>query len=450
MVDKLSQKMSDAIKDGYRAQIRSGLGFNLSDTRTRNALFRRKLIYNANATDPGECDPDDNESDNDVLVLNEKGIELAKSFFMPNPGEYLSVNDAANNLGIPGEVREVLKPGDAEVYYMTHEGFSKWHSKLAFSENKELPTPEEIVDGVDDNDNHLWVQIGKVNATIDNLDKLSYALQGDFWSPNGEADWIMSSMNGGPGHTTLSVGDAIKVDERWFVAMGFGWDEIKEPTLPLPPEQSHVQTIETESTTITGNDQIPICEICKTLMEKDVMWGWECPKCDREDESGKEDTNKDENDDNEDDEDDDEDDDEEPMVFTSLDDEDEDGEDEDEDETSPPSLDITPTTLVEEVGETESIDKCYDCGGTWSHECPGCGKKIEERYCASCDVEGDFVCIRCRGKDCSDCGKAMELDELKKIQEWVCPNCCIRIPRDDNPEVEVAVGHQGRYLFDFY
>lgn len=76
---------------------------------------------------------------------------------------------------------------------------------------KELPTRESL--------SKDYVLVGEIGEK--ELEVVFIAMQGEMWSPNGEAREMIEAL--GLGHTSLSVGDVIEVDGvMWLVApVGF-------------------------------------------------------------------------------------------------------------------------------------------------------------------------------------------------------------------------------------
>lgn len=74
--------------------------------------------------------------------------------------------------------------------------------------------------------NNLWKThdfIGKIGETDKN--KIFISLQGENWSPNGEANELIE--NGGANHTSMSVGDIIRYPNgSVFVCRPMGWELI--------------------------------------------------------------------------------------------------------------------------------------------------------------------------------------------------------------------------------
>jgi len=70
---------------------------------------------------------------------------------------------------------------------------------------------------------HMLVR-GAVSAL--DIDNLFYLMQGEIWSPNGEARPLIQKL--GLSHTSMSVGDvAYDISEnKWYVCEFMGWKEL--------------------------------------------------------------------------------------------------------------------------------------------------------------------------------------------------------------------------------
>ncbi len=66
------------------------------------------------------------------------------------------------------------------------------------------------------------VLLGSVQET--NLDTLFGALQGEAWSPEGEARELIRSKE--LSHTSMSVGDVVEVHGKAYVCRPMGWAEL--------------------------------------------------------------------------------------------------------------------------------------------------------------------------------------------------------------------------------
>lgn len=51
-------------------------------------------------------------------------------------------------------------------------------------------------------------------------------LQGEIWSPNGEANSLIKSK--GLSHTSMSVGDFIKIGSKFYFCKPVGWEIVRE------------------------------------------------------------------------------------------------------------------------------------------------------------------------------------------------------------------------------
>ena len=126
--------------------------------------------------------------------------------------QYTSMEDIIGNPFVDEKIRESLSPGPTEVFYMKK---FMWNRKVQF--NKELPTIKDIKNF--DEYAHL------ASIKEEDPDKIFHALQGDFWSPNGEARDMIRGK--GLGHTSMSIGDVVHLpDGRWLVTDTIGFKEI--------------------------------------------------------------------------------------------------------------------------------------------------------------------------------------------------------------------------------
>ncbi len=70
---------------------------------------------------------------------------------------------------------------------------------------------------------HKLVRSAVVASDIDNL---FYLMQGEIWSPNGEARPLIQKL--GLSHTSMSVGDVAHdvAEDKWYVCEFMGWKEL--------------------------------------------------------------------------------------------------------------------------------------------------------------------------------------------------------------------------------
>jgi len=91
----------------------------------------------------------------------------------------------------------------------------------------------------DPNPNNLnatHILLGAVKGT--DPEELFYALQGEIWSPNGEAQGLIS--NKGLKHTSMSVGDVLVIEGEALRCESFGFRELKGPETEEGRYQVHI------------------------------------------------------------------------------------------------------------------------------------------------------------------------------------------------------------------
>jgi hypothetical protein len=64
--------------------------------------------------------------------------------------------------------------------------------------------------------------LGEVDMT--DLDEIFYKMQGEIWSPEGEARELI--IRKGLNHTSMSVGDVVEMDGELFVCDRVGWNKV--------------------------------------------------------------------------------------------------------------------------------------------------------------------------------------------------------------------------------
>lgn len=105
-----------------------------------------------------------------------------------------------------------LGRGKTAIYYMNSKAFrdfnmgSNWLIK-----RKLLPTPETITD--------THILLGTIKET--NLDRIFYLMQGEIWSPQGEANNLIRKK--GLKHTSMSVGDIIHSRGTFYMVDSTGF-----------------------------------------------------------------------------------------------------------------------------------------------------------------------------------------------------------------------------------
>lgn len=138
-------------------------------------------------------------------------VELKKSLQLEEVIKpYASLNDAATAQNIPG-----LAKGNVEIWYAVKEFVRDAHMGFKFLKDEgKLPSSATL--------SNTHVLLGKIKET--NLNEIYTLMQGEFWSPNGEARQLIQRLK--LTHTSMSIGDIIKVgnnlimvDERGFATI---------------------------------------------------------------------------------------------------------------------------------------------------------------------------------------------------------------------------------------
>lgn len=127
---------------------------------------------------------------------------------------YSNLNDAAKHTGLP-----LLEKGDIKIFYSKNNHF-RHVSLLAYSKQdlSELFSNMEIT--------HVLVgEIGgKEEYTPQEffkcLENIYHVMQGDIWSPNGEANSLIKGMET---HTSMSMGDLIVYKQELYSVSAFGF-----------------------------------------------------------------------------------------------------------------------------------------------------------------------------------------------------------------------------------
>jgi hypothetical protein len=124
---------------------------------------------------------------------------------------YKSLNDAAI-------YQPELKRGKTEVWYYKgdYQIMADWGLGYRWLAKKGLlpRSPKEL--------RETHIPLGSIKET--NLEKAWMALQGENWSPNGEARNLIRKK--GLTHTSMSVGDILKVGNSWHLVDGVGFKKL--------------------------------------------------------------------------------------------------------------------------------------------------------------------------------------------------------------------------------
>jgi hypothetical protein len=109
----------------------------------------------------------------------------------------------------------VYPAGETEIWYWKNDfAIDAMMGAKFMTKQGVMPTPDSVPDN--------YTLIGKIRET--NPDKIFHMMQGEIWSPEGQAnDMIRAS---GTGHTSMSVGDIIHVGNKWLMVDRFGFHEL--------------------------------------------------------------------------------------------------------------------------------------------------------------------------------------------------------------------------------
>lgn len=111
----------------------------------------------------------------------------------------------------------VLDEGNTEIWYHKPDRFQFDNYEIRKSLGT-LPNPKDL--------DKTHVLLGKVKST--DLDKIYVALQGNLWSPEGEAKNFIRSK--GLRHTSMSIGDCIKIGNKVWMVDSVGFEELEVPS----------------------------------------------------------------------------------------------------------------------------------------------------------------------------------------------------------------------------
>lgn len=131
--------------------------------------------------------------------------------------QYKTLNDAAN---VHEELSPYLRPGKTEIWYMRPEFFRDFSMGLSFLLRHGSELSQKLK--VTDIPSKTHVLLGKIKEY--RLEKIFYFMQGEIWSPYGEANSLIKKK--GLHHTSMSVGDIIKIKNRIMIVEKSGFKEL--------------------------------------------------------------------------------------------------------------------------------------------------------------------------------------------------------------------------------
>lgn len=116
--------------------------------------------------------------------------------------QYTSLNDA-------------YPAGETEIWYWLDDNARDYMMGYDFLKKQRVEISAETVPTT-------HALIGKIRET--DPEKIFAMMQGESWSPNGEANDMIKRS--GTGHTSMSVGDVIKVGNKWLMVDRYGFKDI--------------------------------------------------------------------------------------------------------------------------------------------------------------------------------------------------------------------------------
>jgi hypothetical protein len=148
-----------------------------------------------------------NKQDGIRQILGHLGESLEEDVTLVEAEQYNSLND-------------VYPSGGTEIWYWK-EDFARDAMMGAKFMAKQgvMPTPDSVPNN--------YVLIGKIRET--NPDKIFHMMQGEIWSPEGQARNMIRAS--GTGHTSMSVGDIIHVGNKWLMVDRYGFHALGDEPL---------------------------------------------------------------------------------------------------------------------------------------------------------------------------------------------------------------------------
>lgn len=116
--------------------------------------------------------------------------------------QYTSLNDA-------------YPAGETEIWYWLDDNARDYMMGYDFLKKQGIEVTADTVPTT-------HALIGKIRET--NPEKIFSMMQGDSWSPEGQANDMISKS--GTGHTSMSVGDVIRIGNKWLMVDRFGFRDI--------------------------------------------------------------------------------------------------------------------------------------------------------------------------------------------------------------------------------
>lgn len=139
--------------------------------------------------------------------------------------KYKSLNDAAKHVGDPGFAK-----GQTRIWYVRPEQGRDYRMGYDWLRDQGIPVPDPKTIG------QTHIKLGSIKEA--DLDRVFSMLQGESWSPRGEARDLIRDI--GLGHTSISVGDIVQTaDGELLMVDSLGFRSIHKPRGANPFVKPH-------------------------------------------------------------------------------------------------------------------------------------------------------------------------------------------------------------------
>ena len=150
------------------------------------------------------------DKDGNVSVVNKKDVTKRNA-----QGDMEVTEDDKQPAGQYKSLNDVYPEGSTEIWYWKEDFARDAMMGPAFmTKHGVMPTPDTVKDH--------YALIGKIAET--KPEKIFMMMQGDMWSPKGQARNMVRAS--GTGHTSMSVGDIIKIGNEYLMVDRFGFHKL--------------------------------------------------------------------------------------------------------------------------------------------------------------------------------------------------------------------------------
>ena len=130
-------------------------------------------------------------------------------------GKGRGLRESTNSLQQYTSLNNVYENGNTEIWYMKAENFRDGTMGYKFLRKiNKLPDPNNL--------DRTHILLGKISET--NPDSIMHMMQGEMWSPNGEARSLIRAK--GLRHTSMTVGDIIVIAGKALMVDDYGFKEL--------------------------------------------------------------------------------------------------------------------------------------------------------------------------------------------------------------------------------